>query len=120
VVKPDILQGMRINQKDAYFYSDVSQNINKYLAKNPEKKLVVFDFDALYSVFAVNQENIDSFYANYSGYTSGVYPYEKDFYVFVKDKRPLILLNTSYLPFSKDYYVVKVWKDYNKALVAPI
>ncbi|MCL4354766.1 glycosyltransferase family 39 protein [Patescibacteria group bacterium] len=120
VVKPDILQGMRINQKDAYFYSDVSQNINKYLAKNPEKKLVVFDFDALYSVFAVNQENIDSFYANYSGYTSGVYSYEKDFYVFVKDKKPLILLNTSYLPFSKDYYIVKVWKDYNKALVAPI
>jgi len=120
IARPSVLQGMRMDKKDADFYQDVSQNIDSYLAKNTRKKFVVFDFDALYSVFANNQENIDSFYANYSGYTSGVYSYEKDFRIYVKNKKPLIFLHTDYLPFSKEYFVIKIWKEYKKALIAPI
>jgi len=120
IVKPEILRGMRIDQKDAYFYSDVSQNISSYLEENQEKKFVVYDADALYAAFTNNQQNIDSFYVTNAGYTSGVYSYEKDFYIYVKNKKPLIFLHTDYLPFSKEYFVIKIWKEYKKALIAPI
>ena len=110
---------MEVTQEDAETYANISQNINNYFFKNPNKKFVILGGDALYMTFTNHAQNITPLYANYSGYTSGVYPYEQQLNEYIKKKKPLILITDYNTQIPKGYHTIKTWKKRRLIFIAP-
>lgn len=116
---PSILRGMKVRKGDAIFFEEVAVNMSKYFNNNSNKRFIVVGPDALYSAFANNEINVGPFYANYSGYTSGFYSYDAMINKFIKRYKPLVLADRSDL-FKSEYFALKIWKDRNVVLLAPL
>lgn len=119
VDEPKILRGMRVEKRDAEYYTSVSRNIDKYFLKNPNKKFVIMGSDALYMTFTDHAQNITPLYANFSGSTSGIYPYDQKLIEYIHISEPLILASFNNFKMPKGYYVIKIWKENRMLLIAP-
>ncbi len=118
VIGPPVLQHIYTSKQDATYYHDIYTRIKLYLEDHPSKTFVIYASSAsMYTTFTDKSVNILSFYADFSGFTSGVYPYSTALDNYVKVNKPLILTevkNKSRLP---GYYILHAWPKYNYILL---
>jgi hypothetical protein len=92
ISKPKVLRWMKVAKSDADIYEGMSNLINDYELKHPDKEVILSGGDPLYLTFAINRSNFHPLYVPIESIYLSVYP---DFidkrYDFVNKQKPIII-----------------------------
>ncbi len=116
---PETLNHMRMISIDAIFYSEINSEMETYLNKFPKRTFIIDNSDAIYSTFTNRTVNVLPIFANFSGYSSGYYNFDKAINDYVKLNKPLILVESININRFENYHVIRIWENQKLALVAP-
>jgi len=101
VTKPTALQGMRFSQKDAQFFTNVSEKIDTYMNESPQHNVVTTYWDALYLTFNDQIRNFHPMYVNWSPSILSIYPdYEMKLFEYIEKTKPLVITTIDTLPLG--------------------
>jgi len=117
---PYVLKGMHVSSKEALYYADVSKTMNDYLKKHPNKHFVIDTSDPLYLTFTDSSINVLPLYVNYSGATSGLYPFDQKLSQYIYAYKPLVMVQNEDIHKFKGYTSIARWNTYDTALIASL
>ena len=120
IQRPRVLTEIYTSAQNAAYYNDVYLKMHSYLMTHPRTSFIIYASSAsMYTTFTNKSVNILSFYADFSGFTSGVYPYSAALNNYVRNNKPLILTSSHNINRLPNYYILDSWKKYSYILAAP-
>jgi hypothetical protein len=118
IENPYVISGLLVNREEYLHFSEVSSKIDVYLGENEEKVLVNKGWNPLYMTFTDKSKNIESMYYDNSGYTSGLYNYQKSLDMFIKNNKPIVLSQYNDEVIS-GYCLLYSSKEHNLSIYEP-
>ena len=109
VSSPKALQGILLSPKEETFYFSVAATMRNYLRRHPDKHFVIDTSEPLYLTFTDQSINVLPIFANYSGYTSGLYPFEAALSDYIQKEKPLVMIDKENVKRLNGYYLLKSW-----------
>ncbi|HCM82096.1 MAG: hypothetical protein UW37_C0008G0023 [Candidatus Gottesmanbacteria bacterium GW2011_GWA2_44_17] len=112
---PSVLQGMRVTENEADYYTRMASEISSFLDNNPGKNVINLTMDALYLTFDQRIQNIHPAYVNLMFLNSDVYPaYWRTYETYWQKNQPLIITYGEFVPpgYCKDIQIPEMYGTY--------